>query len=207
MRDIKVVAFDCDGVMFDSVKANTAYYNHILVHFGRPVMTAEQFDYANMHTSEKVLAYLFKDPEMLTAVLAYRSRMSYRPFVGKMEIEPCLKPLLQVIRPHYKTAIATNRTDSIHWVISDHGLDGLFDFVVSALDVRFPKPNPEPLQKILTHFQIAPQEALYVGDSELDEAAAGEAGIALVAYNNPALKAANHIRSLKELEDLLAGGH
>ena len=60
MKDTRVVAFDCDGVMFDSVKANTAYYNHILEHFGLPVMSAEQFVYANMHTSEKVLAYLLE---------------------------------------------------------------------------------------------------------------------------------------------------
>jgi phosphoglycolate phosphatase len=206
MKDTKVVAFDCDGVMFDSVKANTSYYNHILEHFGLPVMTPEQFVYANMHTSEKVLAHLFDDPEMRDAALVYRGRMSYRPFVREMEIEPYLKPLLQALRPRYKTAIATNRTDSIGWVIRDHGLEGLFDFVVSALDVRFPKPDPEPLQKIMMHFQIAPHEALYVGDSELDETAAKKAGIPLVAYNNPALNAAHHIRNLKELEVMLVSG-
>ncbi|MDF1591625.1 MAG: HAD-IA family hydrolase [Desulfobacterales bacterium] len=206
MKATKVVAFDCDGVMFDSVKANTAYYDHILVHFGLPVMTPEQFVFANMHTTEKVLAHLFDDPEMLTAALRYRSRMSYRPFVREMEIEPYLKPLLQTIRPHYHTAIATNRTDSIGWVISDHGLEGFFDYVVSALDVRYPKPDPEPLLKILKHFRVAPHEALYVGDSELDEMAAGKAGIPLVAYNNPALNAAYHIRSLKELEVMLVSG-
>jgi len=123
MKDTQVVAFDCDGVMFDSVKANTAYYNHILEHFGLPAMTAEQFVYANMHTAEKVLAFLFQDPELRDAALAYRREMSYRPFVREMEIEPYLKPLLQALRPRYYTAVATNRTDSIGWVISDHGLD------------------------------------------------------------------------------------
>jgi len=206
MKHIKVVAFDCDGVMFDSVKANTAYYNHILEHFGLPGMTPEQFVYANMHTSEKVLAHLFHDPEMLEAALHYRSRMSYRPYVREMEIEPYLKPLLQTLRFRYKIAIATNRTDSIGWVISDHGLEGLFDFVVSALDVKFPKPHPEPLQKILTHYRIAPHEAIYVGDSELDEIAARQAQIPFIAYNNPALHAMHHIRSLKELEVMLVSG-
>ena len=206
MKDTQVVAFDCDGVMFDSVKANTAYYNHILEHFGLPVMTAEQFVYANMHTAEKVLAYLLEEPEILDAALAYRRGLSYRPFVREMEIEPYLKPLLQAIRPRYKTAIATNRTDSIGWVISDHGLEGLFDYVVSVFDVKAPKPDPEPLQKILAHFQVTSRQAIYVGDSELDEIAADKAGIPLVAYNNPALNAAYHIRRLKELELLLTSG-
>lgn len=206
MKNIKVVVFDCDGVMFDSVKANTDFYNHILIHFGWPVMTPEQFEYANMHTAEKVLTYLFEDPDMLESALAYRSRMSYRPFVGKMEIEPYLKPLLHAIRPFYKTAVATNRADSMDWVISDHGLEGLFDLVINALDVNFPKPDPEPLQKILSYFQITPQEALFVGDSQLDEIAARRAGVPLVAYNNQALQAAYHISSLKELESMLING-
>lgn len=203
MKDIKVVAFDCDGVMFDSVNANMAFYNHILTHFRQPVMTPEQFVYANMHTAENVLTFLFPDPEMRAAALAYRHEISYRPFVREMQIEPHLKHLLQVLRPRYFTAVATNRTDSIGWVISDHGLEGLFDLVVSALDVSRPKPDPEPLQKVLAHFGAAPHEALYVGDSALDEMAAGSAGIPLVAYNNPDLKAAYHIRSLKELADLM----
>ena len=203
MKDTKVVAFDCDGVMFDSVKANTAFYNHILEYFSRPIMTPEQFVYANMHTAEKVLTYLFDDPEMRDAALEYRRGMSYRPFVREMEMEPYLKPLLQALRPRYYTAIATNRTDSIGWVISDHGLEGLFDLVVSALDVSRPKPDPEPLQKVLAYFKVAPHEALYVGDSELDEMAANSAGIPLVAYKNTDLKAAYHIRSLRELADLL----
>ncbi len=30
---VKVVAFDCDGVMFDSAAANQAYYNQVLRQF------------------------------------------------------------------------------------------------------------------------------------------------------------------------------
>lgn len=206
MKGVKVVAFDCDGVMFDSADANKAYYNHILRRFNLPDMSPEQFVYANMHTSEKVVAYLFADSQLRAAALDYRSRMNYRPFVKEMRIEPHLKPLLLRLRPHYKIAIATNRTDSIGWVLEDHGLQGMFDFVVSALDVKSPKPDPEPLQKILRHFGIDAQEAIYVGDSELDEIAARNAGIPLVAYNNPALTAACHVGNLKELAELLLDG-
>jgi HAD superfamily hydrolase (TIGR01509 family) len=135
--------------------------------------------------------------------MAYRSQMSYRPFIKDMEIEPYLKPLLQKLRPRYKTAIATNRTDTIGWVLAEHGLKGLFDYVVSALDVKFPKPNPEPLIKVLRHFKITPQQAIYVGDSELDEKASIGAGVTLVAFNNPVLSADYHIKNLKELEKIL----
>ncbi|MBN1930888.1 MAG: HAD family hydrolase [Desulfobacterales bacterium] len=203
MRDIKVVAFDCDGVLFDSVKANSYYYNNILAHFDRPAMTPEQFTYTHMHTVKESLAYLFEDRRKIEAANDYCKKISYIPFIKYMKIEPYLRPLLQRLRPKYKTAIATNRTDTMNYVLIEHDLEGCFDIVVSALDVEHPKPHPDQLIKILNHFNIEPNEAIYVGDSQLDEIAAKAAGISLVAYKNNSLSADHHIESLKELEAIL----
>jgi HAD superfamily hydrolase (TIGR01509 family) len=203
MKDIKVVAFDCDGVMFDSVQANMDYYNSILDHFGKPLMTPEQFVHAHMHTANEVLANLFPDPEDLKAAIEFRKKMSYWPFIKYMKIEPGLKSLLKKLRPKYKTAVATNRSDTMRGVLLEHGLEGCFDIVVSALDVKNPKPHPDLLIKIVEYFGIKPSEAIYVGDSVLDEMAAKAAGVPLVAYNNKDLSADYHIINLKELEAML----
>jgi phosphoglycolate phosphatase-like HAD superfamily hydrolase len=203
MKNIKVIAFDCDGVMFDTKKANQAYYNRILNHFGKPSMTPEQFAYAHMHTVDEALAFLFGDFKILNDVQAYRKKVSYLPFIKDMEIEPNLKPLLQKLRPTYKTAIATNRTDTMNSVLDGHGLKNSFDLVITALDVERPKPHPDPLIKILDYFKLAPRHAIYVGDSKLDEMAATAAGVPLVAYNNISLSAAYYIKNLHELEQIL----
>lgn len=201
--NIKVVAFDCDGVMFDTEKANKAFYNRILNHLGMPIMTPEQFSYANMHTAEKVLAYLMNDSERFEAAQAFRQEIGYLPFIPFMEIEPYLKPVLKKLRLKYNTAIATNRADSIDHVLKEFDLGAYFDFVVSALDVKRPKPHPEPLNKILEHYGLKPNQMVYVGDSELDEIAARAAGTYLVAYNNRSLDADFHINGLQELEEIL----
>ena len=203
LRSIKVVAFDCDGVMFNSEKANQAYYNQILGHFNLPEMTAEQFAYAHMHTVDESLAHLFNDPQTLAAAQQHRRQMKYMPFIKYMEIEPHLKALLARLKPRYKIAIATNRTDTMPHVLSEHGLEGLFDLVVTALDVTHPKPHPEQLHKIMNFFRIASENLLYIGDSEVDAAAAADAGIKLIAYGNRSLKAAFHIDNLHEVETLL----
>ena len=203
MKNIKVVAFDCDGVMFDTVKANMAYYNHILEHFGRPAMTPEQFAYCHMHTVDQSIANLFHDTENFEAAQAYRKNMSYLPFLKFMEIEPHLKPLLEKLRPRFKTAVATNRSDTMGWVLSEHGLEGYFDLVVSSCDVDRPKPYPDPLIKILKHFEVEPYQSIYVGDSKLDESAAKAAGIPFIAYKNRSLSTDFHIQSLKEIEEFL----
>lgn len=202
-RITKVVAFDCDGVMFDSSESNKAYYNQVLTHFGMPGLTAEQFAFTHMHTADESIAYLFSDKERFEKAQAYRKQMTYMPFIRHMEMEPYLKSLLLGLRTHYKTAIASNRTDTMAKVLEIHGLENDFDFVVSALDVPRPKPYPDQLFKIMDYFEISPSEMIYVGDSEVDEKAAAAAGVPLVAYDNPGLSAEIHIKSLKDLESIL----
>ena len=199
----KVIAFDCDGVMFDSREANRAYYNQVLDYCHLPAMTSEQLAYAHMHTVDESLAHLIRDDATRDNAHAYRKQLGYVPFLKYMQIEPGLVPLLNNLRPRYKTAVATNRTDTMARVLAENHIDHLFDLVVCALDVQFPKPHPEALVKVADHFSVSPGEVLYVGDSMVDQMAAGEAGIPFVAYGNPDLTADHHIRSLAEMADLL----
>ncbi|MFC1516109.1 HAD family hydrolase [Thermodesulfobacteriota bacterium] len=203
LKDIIVVAFDCDGVMFDTTRANMAYYNRILSHFEKPDMTPEQFSFAHMHTADETIAHLFDDEASFAAAQIFRKGMSYVPFLKYMEIEPHLKSLIERLRPRYKTAIATNRSDTMDRVITEHNLEGYFDLVVSSSDVKQPKPEPDLLLRIMEHFNIGPRCVIYVGDSELDEQAAKAAGVPFVAYGNTALSADFYIKSLKEIEDIL----
>ena len=203
LNNVRVVAFDCDGVMFDTTDANKAYYNHILAQFDRPAMTAEQFAFTHMHTVDESLQFLLKDPVEQAQAAAYRKEMSYLPYLQLMKLEPDLKPLLSKIRPAYQTAIATNRSDTMDRVLKTHHLAGLFDLVVTAMDVARPKPHPDQLEKITRHFGIQPQESLYIGDSELDAAAARAAGVPFAAYNNSTLPADFHIRRLAEVADII----
>jgi len=203
MYPVKVVMFDCDGVMFDSKEANDAYYNHILAHFGKPKMNSEQSEYVYTHTADQSVAYIFKGDLRLEEALAYRYQVSYVPFIPMMQMEPYLKGFLEYLRPAFKTAISTNRSNTMHGVLVEHGLEGYFDLVVSSLDVACPKPDPESLIRILEHFGVSSREAIYIGDSEIDEKAARAAGIPLVAYKNQALSAAYHVVHFKEIEEML----
>ena len=203
MINVKVVAFDCDGVLFDTEQANRAYYSSILQHFGRPAVTDEQFAFLHMHTVFESLAYLFPDEKNLAAAHAFRKGMDYREYLGHLTVEPHLVSLLEKLRPTFKTAIATNRTDTMNRLLAEFNLDRQFDLVVTASDVERPKPNPDILIKILDYFDVPPHQVIYVGDSRLDELAAKAAAIPLVAYRNPALTADHHVNSLNEIEDLL----
>jgi|UniRef100_A0A7C3WGM3 HAD superfamily hydrolase (TIGR01509 family) len=195
---LKLVAFDCDGVLFDSREANIAFYNAILAKFNRPPMDPERVDYVHSRTFRESLEYLFGAGDHLAEVLAFCRTLSYQPFIPMMVEAPYLRDFLTFLRPRFFTAVATNRTTTTHPVLSFHGLDKYFDLVVSALDVTHPKPHPESFWRILRHFRVEPEEAIYIGDSHVDEEFAHNAGVALVAYRNPNLKAAYYLESFAQ---------
>jgi HAD superfamily hydrolase (TIGR01509 family) len=200
---IRALVFDCDGVLFDTTRANSAYYNRILAHLGHPPLTPEQFGFCHMHTVDRSLEFLFAPHRQVAEAQEFRRRMGYRPFVPLMVPEPTLRPLLARLGPAVRTAVATNRTDTMAAVLETHGLSGAFDLVVTSADVVRPKPAPDMLLKVLETFGLTPDEALYVGDSEVDQDAAEAAGMRLVAYGNRRLRAAWHVERLAELEALL----
>jgi HAD superfamily hydrolase (TIGR01549 family) len=202
----QLLVFDCDGVMFDTADANYAYYNTFLEHFGRKPLTREQFEFVHAHTIDQALQYLFEgEEEIIRLAYEFRKGIDYGDFLKYLTIEPTLVDLLDRIRPQVRTAIATNRTDTMHRLLSEFGLEGRFDMVVTSLDVTRPKPDPEPLQKILDHFGLDSPDALYVGDSIVDARAAAAARMPFAAYRNRDLEATYFVDSLLELKRYLSG--
>ena len=202
-RKPSVIIYDCDGVLIDSRGSNEAFYNHILTHFGLPPLTPEQLDLVHAATAQEAVDFLFRGTPWLAPAQDYQRRIDNAPFLALIRLEPHVREVLAQLRPGYLTAIATNRGRSLPLVLQTLGLAGLFDLTVSCYDVNRPKPHPECLQKILRHFRVRPDEALYLGDSEVDRLVAEAAGIPLVAYKNPRLRALYHLQDHLELLQLL----
>jgi phosphoglycolate phosphatase len=203
LTPIQVIIFDCDGVLFDSRKANQFFYNHLLATFGRPSLTEKDLNYVHMHTVTESVDYLFGDEPVRARVHTYRQTLDYTPFIQKMDMEPGVIEFLNFIRPWAKTAISTNRTNTIGQVLELFALNPYFDLVVSALDVHRPKPDPESIHKIMTRFKADPEHCLFIGDSEVDAQTALNAGIPLVAYKNADLAADLYVQGFEELSDYL----
>ena len=123
LKNVKLVAFDCDGVLFDTAEANRMYYSDVLRHFGRPAVTDEQFRFVHMHTVSESMAYLFPEEDLLAAAHAFRKSMDYRKYLKYHILEPQLVPLLEKLRPRVKTAIATNRTDTMEKLSINNPVD------------------------------------------------------------------------------------
>ena len=199
----QVIIYDCDGVLIDSRESNQAFYNHILARFGLPPLTEAQLAVVHVNTAQGAIDHLFGGHPGLAEAQAYQRTINNDPFLPLIRPEPHIREVLLRLRSRYATAIATNRGKSLPLVLKNLGLADLFDLTVSAYDVTRPKPDPECLLRILTHFRAAPAAALYIGDSQVDREVAATAGVPFAAYKNPALPARYHLNTHLDLLPIL----
>ena len=203
MTTLKLVIFDCDGVMFDSKYANRKYYNHMLEKFGHPLMNEEEEDYVHSHNVFDAVGHIFRNyPDEIEKVHEYRITVDYTPFLKYMVMEPDLKEFLSLLKPKFHTAISTNRSTTMPSVMEMYDLNPYFDLVVTSLDVEQPKPHVEALVKILDHFQVSADEAVYIGDSMVDREHTSGLNMRLISFKNPELPAEYHVSRFLDIPEL-----
>jgi HAD superfamily hydrolase (TIGR01509 family) len=180
----KVVIYDCDGVMFDSFEANFAFYERIMTSMGQALDRQDEAAMEVLHTfaAREVLARFFPDEPEKGRALAMAAAIDYRDLVPLMRMEPGFRETLEELRPRVGLAVCTNRSTSMEAVLHNFGLARFFGCVMTASQVRNPKPHPDPLNRVLEYYRITAGEALFVGDSEVDRQAASAAGVPFVAY-------------------------
>lgn len=201
---LKLITFDCDGVLFDSRNANKIYYNDLLAAFDRPPMDGNELEFVHAHNVDQSVAHIFRNhPEIdLDAVHSYRRKNDYTPYLSYMKMEPDLVDFLELVKPHFRLAISTNRTTTMKPLLETYRLSGYFELVVTSMDVKHPKPAPDALLKIFDHFSCGPRETIFIGDSDVDRLHAENAGVPLIAFKNKNLSAAYHVDSFMEIIDL-----
>ncbi len=181
----KAVIYDCDGVMFDSFEANLAFYDRIMAMLGRAPLDREdreQMRVLHTYANRDVLAWFFPEPAEFEAAVGCAGRIDYRDLVPYMRLEEGFVDTLERLKSRVALAVCTNRSTSMDLVLESFGLSGYFGCVMTASRVANPKPHPEPLLKVLAHYGIGPDEALFVGDSDVDRQAADAARVPFVAY-------------------------
>jgi len=82
VKAFSAVVFDCDGVMFDSRQANINFYNHLLAHFGLPLLREEQVAYIHMATADESIRYVSKAPPAWNKRWPTVSRWTTPPLSG-----------------------------------------------------------------------------------------------------------------------------
>lgn len=185
---IRCVIYDCDGVLFDSLEANTKLYNDLCTRVGRGPLLKEELGYVHTHTVFEALHFIFgqeDEMEKKALELLKLKEIDLRKYVAYLKMEPHLFQTLEKLKAKgILRVINTNRTTSMKYIMESFNLWPYFEMVVTALDVKNPKPHPESIEKIMQELHLNKEEAVFVGDSDVDQQTAKSSGIKFIAYKN-----------------------
>jgi len=185
---IRCVIYDCDGVLFDSLEANTRLYNDLCALVGRGPLRQEEMEYVHTHTVFEAIRFIFgekEDLEKKALEILKQKQVDLKNYVEYLKMEPHLLHVLEELKQRgILRVINTNRTTSMKYIMERFNLWPYFEMVVTALDVKNPKPHPESVEKILEALKLKKAEAVFIGDSDVDQQTAKSSGVKFVAYKN-----------------------
>jgi HAD superfamily hydrolase (TIGR01509 family) len=200
---LKAVIFDVDGVLIDSLEANVAIVQKLLVASGYPEPTRDQvlqyhhvpilITFQNL-TGTTDLAEVARAKTLIEGGLNKEVRDLIR-------FPENLDDILEKLHKKYKLAIVTSRLRvGMDEIFSLKQMAHLFDVVITYEDVKNPKPHPEPLLLAAQKLGISPEEAIYIGDGPSDVESARDAGMLSIHLSHkPHADATSAIREFKEL--------
>jgi HAD superfamily hydrolase (TIGR01549 family) len=175
----RAVVFDFDGTLIDSLPLVLAAIRHAIEPFGgRPTMNI----FAHLGgPPSRFLASLVDDPrhvpEALRRLTAYHRENVHliRPFAGAREL------LMSLQEAGVKSAVWTGRDRaSANSLLRQHRLDGLLAALVCGDDLPSHKPDPAGLRAILRRLELNADEAVLVGDADVDILGANSCGMPAV---------------------------
>ena len=151
---IRCVIYDCDGVLFDSLEANGRLYHDVSAAIGRPPLSPDELRYIHSHTVFEAVHHIsMNDPDLEERAKEALKRIDFKHYIRFLRMEPhLLETLTRLKEKGILRAINTNRTTSMKFIMEDFKLRPYVDLVVTALDVKHPKPHPESVKRILDAF-------------------------------------------------------
>ena len=202
--NIKAVIFDCDGVLFNTIKANETYYNMVLSHMEKPLLNKEQLKKVHMLSVGGSMKYLFNDDDLEKAY-KFKNTINYIDLLPLLKEEPYLEEVLTKLSENFIIGIATNRTNTMDLLLENHDLEKYFKLVVTASSVKNPKPAPDQLYMIMERLSLTSDEIVFIGDSITDEKAAFSAKVPFISYKyEDAENAEYRINDLREIVNILS---
>ncbi|TCP96198.1 phosphoglycolate phosphatase [Cricetibacter osteomyelitidis] len=192
MSQFKVIGFDLDGTLVNSLPDLALSVNSALTEFGLPqaeenrvmtwigkgadILIGEALAWAKAESGKTL-----NDDEIKQ--LKYRFGVYYgENLCNVSRLYPNVKETLEQLKAKgYILAVITNKpTKHVEPVLAAFGIDHLFSEMLGGQSLPAIKPHPGPMYYLFGKFGIYPKQMLFVGDSKNDILAAHSAGCPVV---------------------------
>lgn len=182
----RLVIFDLDGTLVNTIADLADSVNHALQHFGFPAHDYSEFPYFVGNGIYKLIERALPEPHRDTATIkSVKSEFMQRYMqhcTDKSTVYPGVAELLRELSARgVKVAVASNKVhEATVSMMSELFPDTAFACVLGQRDGVPTKPDPSIVFEILQVAGVEPAEVLYVGDSGVDMQTAHNAGLTAV---------------------------
>lgn len=178
MAQIKLIIFDLDGTLVDAYSAIFRSFNYLMQELNLPRQGNPLIRRAVGWGDDFLLRPFIEEKDLKKALLIYR-RHHKISLLKYSRLFPGVAKLLAGLKfKGYKLAVASNRPTRFSRILIRHlGIEKYFDYVLCSDRLKYGKPHPLILKRIIRRFSLAPQEAVYVGDMVIDARAGKRAKV------------------------------
>lgn len=182
----KLAVFDLDGTLLDSLSGIAHACNLVLKEAGLPQHPQEAFKRMVGNGVHMLLRRAIPEKQHDTEIHKQIERRFAEEYhvvsLNERNLFPGVPELLEKLRAQgMLLAVSTNKPDAMSRIILGNTLpQGLLAEIVGQREGVPTKPDPAGVRLIMDNLRISPEEAVYVGDSDVDIFTAKNAGISSV---------------------------
>jgi phosphoglycolate phosphatase len=177
--EVRALVFDLDGTLIDSKLDLALSVNATLAELGRAPLDHELiFSYVGSGAPALIARALGEGAaeEECRRGLEFFIRYYTAHKLDNTALYPGVLETLQNL-DGMPMAVLTNKPVRVsRWILEGLGVDKYFRFIYGGNSFERKKPDPMGLDSILRDFGAAPEQAMVVGDSEVDVQTARNAG-------------------------------
>lgn len=179
MSKYKAIIFDCDGTVLDTATDLASSVNFILAKYHYPTRSLPEVLSFLGHGLEALLQQSLPAAATCTKELVEEFKNYYfahclvatKPYAGILE-------MLHVLQERdYKLALVSNKNKIALAQLNALFFASYMGSVIGESSALPKKPAPDMVRQALAELGVSPNEALYVGDSEVDKQTADNAGL------------------------------
>lgn len=181
----QAVLFDMDGALLDTLSDMQDAVNHILLENGWPQRTLEEIRAFVGNGAAKLMERAIPEliaPQRFQEILsAYKDWYQAHNCVKTAPYPGIPEVLAELEKMGVKTAVVSNKPDATTKALAEKFFPGMP--ALGQRDGVDPKPSPALVAQALSDLGVRPENAVYVGDSEVDVATARNAELPLIAVS------------------------
>lgn len=175
---IRGVAFDLDGTLIDSYDAIADSLNHALRALGEPALSPERIRRMVGRGLETLVEQAAGRARVPEGVRLFREHYERVAVAGTRLLPGVAETVAELHRRGYRMGVASNKPARFGALLLEAlGLGPYLGPVLGPDRVEHPKPHPEMVHRLLREMRLAPGEAVYVGDMDLDVETCRNAGL------------------------------